>query len=200
MKTHKIALFGGAFNPTGLHHEKIANCINEEMDMRVWFMPCHQHHFSKNSDLIDESHRLNMAQLAANNIPGAVSFDFEIRHKIKGSTFDTMLKLELEMPQIDFHLVIGLDNANVVVKRWYHGSKIIQQYPFIIVNRSGVKPNVTWYCNKPHKFLNIDDNQISSTDIRTAIKDKRYDYAQSLVNPKVWDYITKHKLFGYENA
>lgn len=196
---HNVALFGGAFNPIGIHHEKIAQRILDEMEMRTWFMPCHQHRFSKNADLVDEIDRLAMSNIAANTVSRAESFDFEIRHELKGSTFETMLKLEEEAPQIDFYLVVGLDNANIVETLWDRGPELIKKYPFIVASRPGIEPTATWYYEKPHTFLQMDGHTAaSSTDIRTAIKERRYEHAQSLLNPKIWDYIVGRKLFGYE--
>ena len=192
----KVALLGGGFNPIGLHHEQIAMLIHQKTGMRTWFMPCYSHQFDKDSELIQMSHRWNMVMEVTNQFPEQMlAFDFEMREQHNGSMFETMERLGPANPEIEFHIVIGMDNANCIESSWDRGNILIRQHPFIVLHRTGQEPTTDWFKKLPHMELTF-DCPISSSDIRTAIAEDRTDFARQYLNPMTWDYIESGKLFG----
>jgi nicotinate (nicotinamide) nucleotide adenylyltransferase len=214
----KIALYGGGFNPIGRHHEFAAILIHKSTGMRTWFMPCYDHLFSKDSELIEVKHRWNMVMEVTNQFPEQMmAFDFEMRQKHTGSMYETMEMLKPGNPDIDFHIVIGMDNANCIESDWDRGNLLIQEYPFIVMHRRmacpacrgnkiqcalcdetgkiWLPPTTDWFKQEPHAELKL-DYLISSSDIRKAIAEGRLDFARQHLNPMVWDYIETGNLFG----
>lgn len=193
---NKIALFGGGFNPIGLHHEQIAMLIYEKTGMKTWFMPCFDHQFDKDSELIDIKHRWNMVMGVANQFPDQmVAFDFEMRQKHTGSMFKTMEMLKPGNPDTDFHIVIGMDNANCIETDWDRGNLLIQQNPFIVLHRAGQSPTTDWFKKPPHMELNF-SSWVSSSDIRNAVAEGNTSFARENLNYATWDYIKSENLFG----
>jgi len=194
----KIALFGGGFNPIGRHHEQIARLIWTETGMRTFFMPCYGHRFSKNSDLIEPSHRWNMVMEVTNspeNTALMVAFDYEIARQHDGSMYETLTALKSSNPETEFHVVIGMDNANNI-ELWDRGQWLIQLAPFLVVQCAGIEPEAEWFQHPPHRVLPF-ENEIHSSDIRKAIRDGRYDFARQYLHPRVWDYIAMGRLYGH---
>ena len=188
-----VAIMGGSFNPIGLHHERMARLIKWHLHMPVWLMPCYDHQFEKDSELIDHVHRWNMVTEA---VSGAgdwlVPCDWEIAHRHNGSMYDTMEQLVAAHPNIYFHIVIGMDNA-AVISQWDRGLQLIKMFPFVVFWRPPISAPL-WCYRSPHKVLSF-DRPISSTKIRQAIREGDYDFAKRHLNPRVWDYIRTGKLY-----
>jgi nicotinate (nicotinamide) nucleotide adenylyltransferase len=188
-----IALFGGGFDPISLHHEKIAETVKEKTGMSTWTMPCYGHLFSKDSRLESAEHRWNMVSLTKDwrNDDVIIPFDWEIKHKHTGSMFETIQSLKKEYKDITFHIVIGMDNANLIEEKWHHGSLLIKENPFIVFEREG-SDAALW--TKQHKVYKMDYN-LSSTEIRDAIKRQDFEFAEQHLNPAVFSYIKTNNLY-----
>jgi len=194
-----VALLGGGCDPISIHHEALVDAVVEHTGMPVWVMPCYGHLFDKGRRLTEVEHRWNMVvkSTAQQNKGLLIPFDWEIENSHTGSMYETITQLKLEYPDRLFHVVIGMDNANVIESKWDRGSLLIQENPFIVFEREGIKPEVSWFMQSPHRIYPMKCN-LSSTAIRDAIKNGDYNFAQNHLNPAVWDYIQANKLYGYK--
>jgi nicotinic acid mononucleotide adenylyltransferase len=195
-------LFGGGFNPIAQHHADIAKLIWAQTGMRTFIMPCYKHRFAKNNDLIDVSHRWNMVMEVTNspeNQEMMVAFDFEVARRHDGSMYDTISLLRASNPDTEFHIVVGMDNANIIETEWHNGLALVQMCPFIVVQCTGITPKVDWFNHPPHRVLPF-ESVVHSKLIRKAIEEGRYDFARRHLHPRVWDYIAMGHLYGYEHA
>lgn len=192
-----IILYGGAFDPVGRHHIRIANQAQQELGWPVWFMPCYAHRFEK--DTASTEHRLNMIRIAITECPEAMIFDWEIINQHCGSTYKAINQIKLEYPQYHFHLMIGMDNANIITQEWFCGPQLIEQNPFVIVARPGHESKTCWYMSGWHRIITLDDPG-SSSNIRSLIAASKYTEAEKLVAPGVWEYIKANQLYGYSHA
>lgn len=190
----EYALFGGGFNPIGLHHEEIADLIFEEIGIKTFMMPCYSHLFDKNSELAEPIDRLSMVALSSKK--SIVPFSYEIQQKHNGSMYQTVEKLNQRLPNVVFYIVIGMDNANIMEEKWMHGKELIEENPFIVLHRKGVEPATDWFLKPPHRVLET-NNDCSSTEIRKAIQNGDYEFVEQNLNPEVWKYIKEKKLYGY---
>jgi nicotinic acid mononucleotide adenylyltransferase len=161
-------------------------------------MPCAQHRFEKNLELIDVEERWRMTCRACMNRSFMMPFDLEYRNGSNGAMFDTLERFNnISNPKI--YVVIGMDNANVIEEKWHRGKELIEKHPFIVVGRTGVKPEVDWFTKQPHRFIEV-DTEGSSSQIRKAIQEGDYETAEKMLNPEVWEYIRFEGLYGYKNA
>lgn len=198
MTEHKdVALLGGGCNPIGIHHQLIAQVVWLEWNLKTWVMPCYQHRFNKNSELIESAHRWNMVSEACEQYEYMEACDWELVHEHDGALYTTMEAMSKMYPEHRFHIIIGSDNANVMERSWYQGTKLIDIYPFIVMQRPGEPLSVDWPKSKPHKVMPF-TYQMSSTDIRAAIRDGRYEFAKKHLDPRVWEYIIAGHLYGYK--
>jgi nicotinate-nucleotide adenylyltransferase len=196
MSKKKIALLGGGFDPVSLHHEFIAEEVKRLTGMSTWFMPCWNHLFSKNERLLDANHRWNMVVLAADNRcdDTIIPFDWEIKNQHSGSMYETTEQLKIEYPDTEIYLVVGTDNANIIETKWDRGQSLIENNPFIVFDRPGYPPKVDWFMREPHRFFTM-DYDLSSSEIRNAIKNGEFDFAQQHLNPAVWTYIQSGQFY-----
>lgn len=217
-----IALFGGAFDPICRHHEFMVEClavhgqnVDGSIGMPTWVMPCFHHRFAKDSRLEAPEHRLNMVERSAEsinenwlmfeNLPSKalgkeilIPFRWQIENQHDGSTYEAIQSLRKEYPNVNFHIVMGMDNANLVETKWDRGNLLIQECPCIVVKREGEKETATWFNDPMHQVLPFDHSG-GSTEFRNAIEQKRFFDAKLKTSSGVWNYIKEHKLYGYKD-
>jgi nicotinate-nucleotide adenylyltransferase len=200
----KVAILGGAFDPIHPGHILVAKFVlntSKEFD-EVWLMPAYEHMHGKN--MAPANHRLAMCELAAKSDGRIKVFDYEIRNKLSGETYQTIKLLQEEKLYKDkyhFSLIIGQDNANTFDKwvNYIHLEKLIR---FVVVPRKGVAPDpkVNWYFKPPHIYLPNDEkhtlNDKSSTEIRKMLSSyKRSVETSAYLDYDVHNYIIKKGLY-----
>ncbi len=203
----KVAILGGAFNPITIGHIQTAQFVlntSGEFD-EVWLMPAYHHMYNK--DMVSAEHRLKMCEIAA-KVDGRIKvFDYEIKHKLGGETYNLFKRLKQEEfnNTYNFSMIIGLDNANTFDK-WVNFQELERMVRFVVVPRKGYDrdENVTWYLEKPHIYLKGESDiiQISSTSMREKLKDfynesKTDDLInlKSGLNSDVLKYILDNNLY-----
>lgn len=193
-----VAIVGiSADPPTKAHIQLAQNAVQTGYFNEVWILPCYKHRFDKN--MISSEHRLNMCQLAIEGISTLKVSDYEIKRKSNGIAFETVLALQKDFPDVKFHWVIGMDNAQAVEK-WAHSDDLRNLIPFWVFNRKGVKldPKVDWYLKNPHTYIkNSDLPEVSSTETRRLLAEKD-PQVLSMIDSKVFDYINLHNLYKRE--
>lgn len=192
-----VALFGGGFDPIGKHHVEMAEEVYRQTGMPTWMMPCWSHRFSKNDRLHPAHYRWELVvRAAADQGQGIiVPFDWEIKHKHTGSMYETVQQLKVRHPNTRFHIVIGMDNAEVIETKWDRGNLLIQENPFLVFDRPG-ETTVTWFTNEPHRLFQF-EHSLSSTAIRDAIMKGDFKFAKEHLTPSVWQFIKEAFLYGF---
>lgn len=187
----QVALYGGSFDPITLAHEMVCQCVHDSIGCEIWTMPCWKHRFGKNPT--PAHHRWSMLQLFAKRKNFVKPCSWELDNQHSGSMYETVANLKILFPKTNFHIVIGMDNANVIDK-WDKGLALIQENPFVIITRKGIQPLVEWHLRSPHQLIDI-GSSISSTQVREAIYHGDVQ-AQKMVSSDVWDYIISNNLYN----
>lgn len=65
--TKRIAIFGGSFDPPGLHHYEIAKALSEEFD-KVIIVPCGPRPDKVSTNDVEAIHRATMVDLTFRNL------------------------------------------------------------------------------------------------------------------------------------
>lgn len=190
-----VIIFGGGFDPITSGHERVAQTVHRETGFPLWAMPCYEHRWGK--EMASPLHRMFMINIVAGcNRPWLRMSDFEIKHKHNGSMYETISMLRKEYPNLDFHVLIGMDNANKI-REWHRGEELIETVPFIVVSRPSYEEETDWFLLPPHRYIEA-DYDISSTSVREAVEGGNYDWTQANLNQFVWEYIKSEKLYGYK--
>ena len=198
----KVAVLGGAFNPVTKAHIRIAQFVLDTSRTfdEVWLMPCYSHMFGK--EMASAEHRLNMVEIACEADGRIKPFDYEIKNKLSGETYQTvklLLEEDFAKNQYDFSWIIGMDNANEF-QRWVNYEHLEKMIRFVVVPRDGIErdPDMDWYLKPPHIFLGHTDGKIgevSSTMVRETL-DVDTRLCLQWLDERVLDYIREHKLYG----
>lgn len=208
----KVAIMGGAFDPITIGHIKLAQFVLDTSTSfdEVFLMPCYHHMYNK--ETANESFRLKMCEIAAKMDGRIKVFDYEIKKKLRGETYNLvkhLLNEDFAKNQYDFSMIIGMDNANTF-SRWINYEDLERMIRFVVVNRRGVEKNekVDWYTKPPHIYLHAEDEipEISSTQIRDAFfncayetnmraKELAEEFLRKSLPTGVFDYIREKGLY-----
>ncbi len=172
MKKRKIGLYFGSFNPIHIGHLIIANHIINFTNLdRIWFVvsPCNP--LKKKESLLDEHHRLYMVKLATESNPNFKSSDVEFKLPVPSFTVKTMAYLSEEYTEYEFCLIMGSDNLQSI-RKWKNYEVILENYSIYVYPRPNTDVS-EWISNPKMHFLDAPLMDISASQIRKLIKDKK---------------------------
>ncbi len=189
---YKVAILGGAFDPWTLEgHQGICNIVTKETNLDVWVMPCYNHMFGKKPT--SPEHRWSMVKLVGSKNTRIIPLNWEINNEHTGSMFEAATALKSEYA-IEPHIVIGMDNANRI-HEWDRWELLIEQFPFIVIDRGGYIARENWFLKEPHQRIHYNSN-VSSSSVRAAISNRDFNLAKQMVPDYIWDYMVQNKLYG----
>lgn len=186
----KIGIYPGSFDPIHLGHIKIVNkIIEEKLVDKVLIVPTDDY-WTKNitASLQD---RINMAKLFESNNVLVETKDNQIK-----ATYEFLQAKKNDYPNVELYLILGGDNIENI-EQWINFDNLIK-YPFIIVgrgefNKDYIIDKFTKLDKKNYKILDVENIEISSTDIRKSINSKTI--KEGLLDSRVLDYIVSNNLY-----
>ena len=179
-----IGLFGGSFNPIHNGHVWLAKALLRETGLdEVWFMVSPQNPLKQNRQLLDDSQRFRLVQIALEDEPRLRPCDYEFHLPKPSYTWNTLEALKRDYPDRQFVLMIGGDNWQLFDK-WYRADDIRNQYQIIVYPRRGCEGGID----------GLDLIDISSTEIRDCIQAGKP--INHLVPKAVAEYIKEHELYA----
>jgi nicotinate-nucleotide adenylyltransferase len=211
MKKLPIGIFGGTFDPLHLGHIHLLKAIyGAGYIQKIVLIPCHQSPF-KNKPIASGEDRINMALLAAKDLPYIEIDDYEIKQPAVSYTIQTLEHLRNKFKEDAFMLIIGSDAFNEF-DQWHKWQEILKFTHILVISRpkmdSITNKNVLELLSKrqAHKTEELQNKKagliyvadlkmldISATEIRN-LTHENHD-ASRLVIKEVWQYIINHKLY-----
>ena len=194
----KIGLYFGSFNPVHIGHMAIAGFMTEFAGLdQVWFVVSPQNPLKKKNTLLDDHHRLYMAQLAIGDNDRIKASDIEFRLPVPSYTIDTLTYLKEKYDKNEFCLVMGEDNLYTLHK-WKNALELATYYPIYVYPRPDTKKPASLLLDQLLSAADIHRikaplMEISGTFIRDGIKDgKDMSY---FLSAAVWKYITEMHFY-----
>lgn len=193
----KIALFGGSFNPPGIHHQKIAYIVSQLYDETIIY-PCGFRPDKETLGTVTTQDREKMVKLAFGNIPNCrIDFtDLELNKYDDNFTYTTTHELDLRFSK-EYEVwnvfgsdlfVGGADGKSVIQRDWVYGKELWERANFVIFNREGYPINKD---DLPPKSKLLDVSIEGSSSVIRELYFKK-----TLVIPKEVDqYIEEHQLY-----
>tara|TARA_B100002019_G_C21171949_1_gene548915 strand:+ start:124 stop:786 length:663 start_codon:yes stop_codon:yes gene_type:complete len=212
-KNLSIGVLGGSFDPIHQGHINIAKEVFEKLNLdKVFFLPCKIHPYKK-SIKASNNDRLAMLEL------GIKDFSFfhidkrEIERPGASFTFDSLKAIRDEYgKEVKISLIMGSDVFSLM-HNWHRYQEILSLTNIVVINRYGagelgeVKNDYLSFLleeradeiNLTHgqiKILDISKYDISSTQLRSEIKNKSFQFSSKYISSEVLDYILKKKLYS----
>ncbi len=194
----RIALFGGSFNPPGLHHRAIA----QELASCGFFdavvvVPCGPRPDKPTTNDVAPIHRATMCDLTFAGLQKTRVELFDLEQ----ATFTRTHVLEQRFGGEDevWHVVgpdlieNGADGASFIQRTWQHGTELWESARFIVVHHPDDHINKS---DLPTHHIVVSvpmPREKSSTAIRETIF--RHESIEDLVTPSVAQYISRYALY-----
>ena len=190
----KIGLFFGTFNPIHIGHLILANYMAEFSDLdEVWFVITPMSPFKQKSSMLDNTHRLAIANVAVEDYPKLKTSDIEFKLPQPNYTVKTLIHIEEKYPEHQFCLIMGEDNLKGFHK-WKNYETIIKNYQLYVYPRISDGVVESEFLKHPHVHrVEAPIVQISSTFIRKSIKNKKD--IRTMLPANVWNYIDEMNFY-----
>jgi len=194
LENKKIAFFGGTFDPIHIGHLIIAEKAREEFNLeKVIFIPSNIPPHKKKS-YASPIQRFNMVKIAINDNSFFNISDIEIKNEGISYTYKTIKKMKELYYEYNIFFIIGQDSL-MDLQNWYRADELIKEVVFLVAKReSEFKYEKRNEFPVNFKFINSPIIQISSTYIRTCIREKKS--IKYLLPEKVRLYIKKEGIYG----
>jgi nicotinate-nucleotide adenylyltransferase len=187
----EIGLYFGSFNPIHTGHCIIASHMVQNTGLdKVWLVVSPQNPFKQASSLLNEYHRLHLAQLALEGEPNLKVSDIEFHLPRPSYTIDTMAYIKEKYPQHVFSVIIGSDGLQNLHK-WKNANVLVKEHTVYVYKRAGFE--ITNPLNARLEVVDAPLLEISSTHIRDIIKKGKS--ARYLVPDKVLEEITLYHYY-----
>lgn len=189
MKTKRIGLMGGTFNPVHQQHLLMAEQARIQCKLdEVWFIPTNQPPHKAYRDDVTNAERLCMLKLATEDNPYFKVEAVEMEREGKSYSYDTVKLLTKRYPNDSFYFIIGGDMIEYLPK-WYKIDELVNMVQFIGVERAGYE------VASPYNILQIEApvSALSSTYVREQCAKRRS--IRYLVPSKVATYIEERGLY-----
>lgn len=200
-KKKRITVYGGSFNPPGIHHRDIAARLTELFD-RVIVIPCGPRQ-DKTSAFPLPEHRKAMMLLAFQKMPNKdrIELDFsDLQADTFTPTYDLNERYQMQFPNNELWHVIGGDliegggEGNSEIQRtWKNGVEIWDSLNFVVITHPDyqIQPK-----DLPPKSecVEIATNMMGrSSLIRERLAER--ESLDGLVDPRVVQYIQENNLY-----
>lgn len=186
-----IGLYFGSFNPIHTGHLIVANHVLEYTEVdKVWFVVSPHNPLKDSHSLLNEYDRLHLVKLAIEDNLKFRASNVEFQLPKPSFTIHTLTYLSEKFPLERFSLILGADSFQNI-HRWKNYEQLVENYDFIIYNRSGFEIKDTH--NARLTVLDAPHLDISSTYIRRQIKDKKS--IKYIVPANVEEYIIANRYY-----
>lgn len=129
-----IGVLGGSFSPIHHAHLWVAHYLLEELMLsEVVFVPAGQHAFK--GRLLEAHHRLEMIRLAIQGKDRFRLSTIEVDRPGPSYTYETLQRLQEEVPDATLYFIIGGDNL-AEVPMWHRGEELLRKFTFVVVGRN----------------------------------------------------------------
>lgn len=217
LKTKRIAVYGGSFDPPHSGHLAIANALVEQFGLDEFiFIPAFHAPHKVRLQPTSAFDRYAMLCLITANIPHISVSKMEIEMPERPYSVETIGRLNAERPNDEIFFVMGADSW-MDIKTWREWEKVLTMSNHIVVNRPGyeisfdhvtdeirerimdlrqkAEINVGEKENSRSIFItDAVDINISATQIREKIRNSDPEWRQN-VPPEVADYIDKYQIY-----
>jgi nicotinate-nucleotide adenylyltransferase len=192
----RIGVFGGGFDPPHRAHVALARAALDQLGLdTLRILPTGQA-WHKSRPLSPTEHRVAMARLAFEDLPGVVIDDRELLRAGPSYTVDTLASLAAEFPGAEFFLLMGGDQW-AAFGTWRRWQDIAARARLCVLGRPGAAQTAQPGLPAPI-VLQAPLQEISATAVREGLASGRLHGADlaALLPEAVARYISAHGLYS----
>lgn len=189
----RIVLFGGSFNPPGIHHRALAEELARHFD-EVIVIPCGGRDDKPSVFSVEPIHRAIMTDLAFADLPRVRMDAFDVENDDYTRTYALEERYDREgevWQAFGADLLIGGGRGASEVHKWEHGERLWNETRFAVITRAGY--DLSPEDLPPHHLVIQAPQDGSSTDLR-RLAGVRAPLA-GLLTTAVIDHIQRYGLY-----
>lgn len=138
-ESHRVALFGGTFDPVHEGHLHIAELAKQRLSLdEVRFIPCRISPHKLATHPTPGEARLEMLRLATAHLPWAVVDPIELHREGPSYSWQTVCALREELPEARLFWIMGTDQW-LALPDWARPEILAEHLDFIVITR-GLPP------------------------------------------------------------
>ena len=198
----KRGFFGGTFNPPHLGHIRAAAAAAKQLELdRLYLIPAGiPPHKQLPADSADSRQRWEMTCLAASEIPGAETLDWEMTRPGRSYTADTVERFLSDGTEGELWLLCGTDMFETLPD-WVRGDWLLKTvcvavYPRKRGETAQLRALAAQYerdFGTKTAVIDVEATEVSSTELRASLASGK---GAELLSAKVYDYVLRHRLYG----
>ncbi len=183
----KIGIFGGSFNPIHKGHEAMAHFALKKLNLdKLIIIPVGIASHKKNN-FLDAKLRLELCKKVFEDFENIEISNIEIKSSETSYTYKTLQKIiELYGEEQEYYEIIGEDSIDYFEK-WKNYKEILEKSKVVVFRRKNSNKEYKHLKHKNIIYLESPYYNISSTEIRERIKNKKD--LKDLVNEKIEEII-----------
>ena len=197
-QTKRVVVYGGSFNPPGLHHSQIAERLAKSFDL-VIVVPCGDRPDKVSVNAVSPEHRATMVQLAFAGMPKVQVDLFDLDGGTYTPAFALQQRYAQQFPEDQIWHAVGEDiltggaDQNSEIHRvWKNGLEIWHSFNFAIIARPGYGTEKSDF-PPSHQEIDLPGLVGSSTMIREHLATRSP--IDQLVSPEVEQLIREQGLY-----
>jgi nicotinate-nucleotide adenylyltransferase len=137
MKSSRIGLLGGTFNPVHRGHIRAAEEVRRRFGLsRILFIPSYIPPHKQTADIASPEDRYAMVKLALRSRAGMEASPVEIEAHEKSYSIITLNKLKAAYADAAIFFIVGVD-AFLEIMTWRSYRDVLEQCRFIVTSRPG---------------------------------------------------------------
>ena len=178
----RIGVLGGTFDPIHHGHIRLAKIAYEDLSLnKLSFVPSGNSYMKDNvSSAIVRKEMVDIALLKYKDFECC---DVDIVRVGRTYTFDTLTDIKLKYPDSEIFFIIGSDTLFTMCT-WYRIEDVLSMCTVVVMSReedivSDIQNKIDFLCiNSNCSIIYLKNNAlvISSSEIKTAIKNKDYEF------------------------
>lgn len=187
---HDVGLLGGTFDPPHATHVAMARAaLASGLVDEVLVVPAGDPW--QKSPGTAAAHRLAMTQLAFEGEPDCRVLDIEVQRE--GATYAIDTVRALASPDLRLRYIIGGDTL-ALLPTWHGIDALVQLCEFLVVDRPGSPLQPPQLPGLRCAAVPTEQSFDASTSLRSEIATTGQ--CPAAIEPRVWEYITAHGLYG----
>ena len=195
--TERIGIFGGAFNPPHMGHERLVRSAADRLLLsRLYIIPTAFSPHKSTAEFASGDDRLALCRLTFSDMRCEIS-DLELRRGGVSYTVDTLRTLRRKHPEAEIFLLVGGDML-ASFHSWKDYGEILQMATLCVMRRTQEalpeNPHFTQEQREKVLFLDAPPLVISSTEIR--LRCAQGEDITHFVCSAVAQYIRERGLYG----
>lgn len=199
----KIGIFGGSFNPVHKKHIRILVDILDNSILDKIYISIAGGTYNKKG-LIDYNNRLEMVKIALDNLDDKYKNKIEIANLETDNnslyTYQILDYFKNKYNNDEIYFVMGADNL-LEFDTWKEFRYMYENYNFIVLERNDtdldkyINDLKEKYVVKNIECLYLNNENISSTEIRKMIKENDIEKVNECIDNEVYNYIKEKNLY-----